>query len=297
MSAESIAALESKIALNGAPVAEVAEEPVVAESEEAPETTEPEAEEAASSEGAESGGEVATEAVAPPKKKPGVHNRIGELTKEKHEARREADYWRAQALARTAGDPATPKPAATASNDGRPTLESFDYDQDKYLDALAEFKAQSVYDRIQNESKQQAEQAKKNEKQKAFLDRAAAFSETHPEFFDEVFGNSALPVSDTMADFIQDSDQGPEIAWHFRNNPAEAQAIYSLAPREAERALARLENRITAGSSANMPPKKPANITSAPAVANRVAAAAPGKKALSEMDIGDHIAAVRGKSR
>lgn len=291
MSAERIAEIEKNIALS-APVAETPTEP---EPVKAPDP-EP-VEEAASSEGAEVETEQSTEGgdePRPPKKKPGVHNRIGELTREKHEAKREADYWRAQALARQ-GQGQESAPQAQKGNTGEPQLEDFDFDNAKYFRALAKYEATQMLTERDAQAKQQAEQVKQQATQKAFMERAAAFAEHTPEFFDEVFGNSSLPVSDTMAAFIQESEQGPELAWHLRNNPDEARAIFDMDARAADRAMVRIENKLTAESVTAIPERQPANITRAPAVASRVAAAAPGKKAVGDMSVDDHLAAVRAK--
>ena len=68
-----------------------------------------------------------------PKKSKKIQKRIDEITKARREAERERDFWRLQAEQRAA--------AETQQSVGqKPTLEQFDYDQEQYLEALADYK-------------------------------------------------------------------------------------------------------------------------------------------------------------
>lgn len=287
MGAETIEAVEQRIASQDAREAEATPEVPAVEQEES----------AASVDGAETRGEGAesqseggetAEDKAKPHKKPGVHNRIGELTREKHEARREAEYWREQALKMQ-------PPAKEAQGAETPlTLEAFEYDQEKYLAALAEKKAQEIFQKAETE-RQQAEARRQQEQVvQSFREKVDAFAEQHEDFADVVFGNPSLPINDVMAAYIQQSDAGPQVAYHLGMHPDEAAKIAGLSPFAAGAALARLEDRITAAPAPEIP-AQPAQITRAPPVAKRVSAAAPGVKPMD--DFADHLAAVRAQVR
>lgn len=228
-----------------------------------------------------------------PKKKPGVHNRIGELTREKYEAKREADEWRAKFLATQQQPPAPPKQDAPQ---GAPTLEQFDYDQDKYVAARIAFEVDQRLNQAKADQQRAEAQRQQQAARDAFNQRAQNFASTHEDFFDVAMGNQALPITEVMAEYITASERGPEVAYHLGQHPAEAQTIAQMPAYLAGAALARLEDRLAAPqATAPTLPAQPAQITRAPPVASRVAAAAPGNDAMNSMQ--DHIAAVRAKQR
>jgi hypothetical protein len=289
MGAESIAEVEQRIASQDA-----------REAEATPDTPEVEQEESAASvndaetpeEGAESEaeeGQQAESGKAKPHKKPGVHNRIGELTREKHEARREAEFWREQALKNK-----QPEAKESQGADVPLTLEAFDYDQEKYLAALAEKKAQEIFQKAETERQQAEAKRQREQAVQSFKEKADAFAAQHEDFADVVYGNPELQINDAMAEYIQQSDAGPQVAYHLGTHPDEAARIAGLSPFAAGAALARLEDRLTA-TSAPQVPAQPAQITRAPPVAQRVSAAAPGVKPMD--DFADHLAAVRAQVR
>jgi hypothetical protein len=300
MGAEAIQEIEKTFASDDARVAEVQPE-VPAGEEEAAASVDDAGTEVESVQGAgaehDEGGEPESGDKPRLRKKPGVHNRIGELTREKYEARREAEQERREKLAiqakldalqsgRTAPD-ATPTGADTPL-----TLEAFDFDQDKYLAALAERKARDMLKQAEDERARAEAQRKQQEADAAFKKKADAFANDHDDFYDVVFGNQALPISDVMAGFIRESEHGPALAYHLGTHIDEATAISNMPAYAAGAALARLEDRLVAPPQT---PSQPAQITRAPPVANRVAAAAPGVKSMESM--ADHIAAVREKAR
>jgi len=299
MGAEAIEAIEKNFASDDARVAEtVSDEPT--EREEAAASVDDAAGDAGheegSDEGHDEGGEPDSDAKAKPRKKPGVHNRIGELTREKYEAKREAEQERrekealkAQLLALTGQQNATHQP--TQGADSPLTLEAFDFDQEKFLAALAERKAQEIFRKTEEERTKADAQRKQQETEAEFKKRADAFANDHDDFYDVVFGNQALPISETMAEVIKASENGPALAYHLGQHPDEAATIAQMPPYAAGAALARLEDRLIAPKT----PSQPAQITRAPPVANRVSAAAPGVKTMEDM--ADHIAAVREKAR
>lgn len=287
MGAESIEAVEQRIASQDARVAEAAPEAPEAEQEESAASVN-DAETTAEGAGEVEEGAEHAESDKPKHKKPGVHNRIGELTREKHEARREAEYWREQALKNQ-------PPAKEAKGADTPlTLEAFDYDQEKFLSALAERKAQEIYQKAEDARRQAEAQRHQQEVRQSFQERADAFAAQHEDFADVVYGNTALPINDVMAEYIQQSDAGPQVAYHLGTHPDEAAKIASLPAFAAGAALARLEDRLAAPP-ANETPAQPAQITRAPPVAKRVSAAAPGIKPMD--DFADHLAAVRAQHR
>lgn len=123
-------------------------------------------------------------------------------------------------------------------------------DDDAYLEArleqLAERKATEKISQIEK----QREQEKSSE---AFLERAEKAGEKYPDF-QEVAGNPNLPINEGMAEFISDSDVGPDVAYYLGKHPSEAAKIANMSPIKAARELARIEAEVS-----SKPPVKTSN--------------------------------------
>jgi hypothetical protein len=245
--------------------------------------------------------ESSTDAIPEPNhsnKKP-AKERISELTKnwrqeqrDRQRANEETDYWRQQAL----GNKSNQQPEAsqpTPSQDSqKKTLESFGYDQDQYLDYLAEKKADSVLLKRDAAEAEKQKQTAGNQRMQSYQERVAKYEAEHPDMdYQTEVTNGNLPISPTMAEFIVESDIGPQLGVYFRDNPDEAKAMYALSPRDADRALVKLSGTFaTPAATESSIPSPPAQITRAPPVPGQVSASTP-RKAGSTMD--EEIAAVR----
>ncbi len=128
-----------------------------------------------------------------------------------------------------------------------PRREDFQNDQ-AYLQAqvlqLAEQKAAELLEKRERER----ETAKQND---SFEERAEKVAEKYPDF-DAVVKNPSLPISDSMAEYIRLSDQGPDVAYHLGKNPGEAARIAQLTPVAAARELARIEGELAAKPKARL---------------------------------------------
>lgn len=62
--------------------------------------------------------------------------------------------------------------------------------------------------------------------------------------FTAVVENPLLPVNEAMAEFIMDSEHGPDVAYFLGKNPAKAAEIARLSPIRAARELSRIEAEI-----------------------------------------------------
>lgn len=182
--------------------------------------------------------QAADEAVEQEKPRNKVQERIDELTREKHESRREAEYWRSKALAETAAKPAEKAEPA----DKRPIVDDFE-DYDSYVEALSDYKANQAVAKAlearEQASKQKAaastweqkvEEAGKKNPDIARILRSDEFDRT--------------VISQPMADAITDSDIGPEIAAHLAKDQAESRRIASLSPVAAMREILKLEAKL-----------------------------------------------------
>lgn len=117
-----------------------------------------------------------------------------------------------------------------------PPVENFD-SVDAYADALATRKAEELL--VQREVERQ-----KMDLLEAYHDREED-ARTKYEDFEQVAYNPKLPISNAMAETIQASDVGPDIAYYLGSNPKEAARIASLnSPILQAKEIGRIEAKI-----------------------------------------------------
>lgn len=158
------------------------------------------------------------------------------------------DHWRELALRFSqqpqASQPAAPEPAKTEPTK---TLADFEYDESKYAEHLRETLRTSLSQEARAAAK--AELAAERERQAAearkagYRTRVNEFAKT-VEDFDEVAGNPRLAISPDMAEVIQESDDGPALAYYLGKNPDVADKIAQLPPKAAARELGKIEARL-----------------------------------------------------
>jgi len=101
------------------------------------------------------------------------------------------------------------------------------------IDHRAELKARDLL--------QQRERQKEAERQQeTFLERAEKVHERYPDF-EAVVKDPTLPINDAMADYIQDSEHGPDVAYYLGKNRAKALEISQMKPMAAAKELVRIE--------------------------------------------------------
>ncbi len=100
----------------------------------------------------------------------------------------------------------------------------------------------------------------------AYHDREEAAREKY-EDFEQVAYNPKLPITDVMAETIQASDIGPDVAYYLGTNPQEATRISRLTPFLQAKEIGKIEAKL-----ADNPPAK--RTTSAPAPITPVTARA-----------------------
>ena len=149
-----------------------------------------------------------------------------------------------------------------------PPIEQFN-SPDEYADALAEKKAEELLAR--------REQAKA---QSAIIESYHDLEEearTKYDDFEQVAYNPKLPITDAMAQTIQSSDVGPDMAYYLGSNPKEAERISRLSPLSQAKELGKIEAKL----SDNPPVKKTSN---APAPIAPITARSSGSPSLDTTD-------------
>ncbi len=195
----------------------------------------------------------ADESSKPKPKGNGIQSRIDELTRLRYDAERDRDYWREMATRQPA--PAKQEAAKPEAQTPRPKLEDFNYDEAAYeaaLDAYYEKKADEIVDRKLTAREQERLKA---ERVKSWKAREAEFIAKTPDYIQLAY---YAPINDAMASVIQESEFGPQIAYHLGKpeNRAEAERIAQLDPVRAAREIGRLE--ATFNKPAPAPAPKPA---------------------------------------
>ncbi len=179
----------------------------------------------------------------PPAEKPkkgGIQKRIGELVREREEAKRREEYWREQAMK---GQPKeTPKPT-----DEKPKVDQFQ-SYEEYLEALADYKAEQKMAAREKQREQETQQERAtqefNELRSTFAERIEQVAEKY-EDFEEVAFSEDVPISDAMVPALLSSEKGPELLYFLGQNPKEAARIARLPAIAAARELGRLEAKLS----------------------------------------------------
>ena len=202
----------------------------------------------------------------------GVQKRIDELTANWRNTERDRDHWRELALQK-----AQEKPAAPSVPQGKPTLEQFEFDQERYIDALAEWKLAEV--RKADEAKRKEDEGKSAaaKRRAAFDERAAKYAADKADY-QTLISDPTLPVSQAMAEAILDADEdGPALLYHLAQNRDEAARIFNLPERQAALALGRIVAKLSAA-----PPVETPQIPTAPKPVPVVKPSAPVERGLSD---------------
>jgi hypothetical protein len=142
---------------------------------------------------------------------------------------------------------ATPD-APQAQTDEAPKREAYKTEED-YALALVDYRAAAKAQQIiQDERRKEAEAKKRAEQQKvieSYQERVAKTAEKYEDYEDVAF-NPELTITDAMAQVIQLSDDGPEIAYFLGKNPDEAKRIAALPAYLAAKELGKLEAKLSA---------------------------------------------------
>lgn len=112
-------------------------------------------------------------------------------------------------------------------------------------DAFTQAQIEHLAEKKAAEKVEARERAKAQEaSNESFAERAEAVKAKHADF-DAVVSNPSLQINEAMAEFIKDSEAGPDLAYFLGTNPERAADIASLSPVKAARELARIEAELS----------------------------------------------------
>jgi len=148
----------------------------------------------------------------------------------------------------------TPKPV-----EGKPTLAQYEFDPEKYAEAMAEFAKTQTTKELQAKANEQASKQYREGLVTRWEDKVDAAQSKYPDWA-EIVGELAPDSSFTAA--IMDCDNADDVAYHLGKNPAEATRIAQLPPLSQVREIGKIEAKLLAEPpKAKTPSKAPAPIT------------------------------------
>lgn len=186
----------------------------------------------------------------------GVGKRLHQLTSER-------DYWKS--LAQQQQPPkqeAVPEPVKT--------LKDFEYDEGKYTAYLFEMARSEAVEAARKEASSWRQQQESQTRRQSFETRLGDFADDHPDFYD---GWETTPISQPMAEAIESSDMGPEVAYYLKNNQDAALKIFHLPPVLAAKEIGRIEAQLSVEKAKAS--QKP--VSKAPAPAPKLEGVEPGR--------------------
>lgn len=194
------------------------------------------------------------------KRKPWFQKRIDEQTRKYHDENRRAarlEESLQQALnviARAQQQQAPPKPEQPPqplpATRPAPTREQFEFDEEKYLNAVVDWRIEQTEAKRAHDSRQ----AEMRRGQETFANdietrRAAALktgAEKYPDFDQVVNAMPANVMNAELAIAVLETDSPADVAYHLGKNPAEAERISKLPPLKKALALGKLEATMSA---------------------------------------------------
>lgn len=158
------------------------------------------------------------------------YSRFNEVYYQKKRAEKELEQLRAQQQAQ--------QPKIDDSN--KPKLADFDYDEEKFNDALLDWKLEQR-DKIASQRQQMAEQEKKftgfRTKQEAYIQKNPGYAQLAHQA-----DAAGIEFNEALANMIMGSEAGVQIHHHLLSNPAKLEQLNRADPMAAMREIVRLES-------------------------------------------------------
>lgn len=168
--------------------------------------------------------------------------RINQLTFEKHELERQKNA-EIEELKRKLDAQTAPQTVQVSEN--KPTRAQFDYDEDAYIEAVADWRAeQKVKAYVETQSKQQ-QQLAEQQAVTVWNEKRSGYAAEHPEYLELTQQRGQAITSKAVAEFITASEVGPRLHHELLDNFAELQRIQTLPDVMVGAALAKLEAELT----------------------------------------------------
>ena len=178
--------------------------------------------------------ESAPEGTEAQPKEDGFQKRINKVTADKYTEKRRADKAEQELEELRAKAPVVQGAA--------PKLEDFDYDQDKYSQALISHQVEQALTTHAATQKEQATQASAQQAQTAFNERIASLGKAD---FEDV-ANAVPQLPNGVADALVQSDNGAELIYHLGTHLDLADKLANMSSPEAMMELGRISANMSA---------------------------------------------------
>lgn len=200
-----------------------------------------------------------------------VQERFDQLTREKYEglSRAERAEYRAQLLEQQLEElrKAPAKPETVAPSNDYPTLESVGWDEEKHRAAVAAWVKNQTSESVKSVLEQERIAREREQSARDWTRKEQAFIEKNPDYVQKVIEagkRGEWVCSPDMAQVIQQSDIGPEIAAYLAENASKSFEIARLPSYLQAREIGRIEERLAVAKTAPPP------VSKAPAPPSRV---------------------------
>lgn len=259
-------------------------------SAEADEASEDDADDSANDEAIDDAGDNKDEKEPKAKRKrPTFQERINELTADKRQAQREAEYWREKAMQGLPQSGAAQAKAEDKDPFAQPPnpndYAGAEYDPE-YIAALTDYRVEiKLREREASRSRfdqQQAERDRIERAQAAFQDRLRE-QEQYASEIEQLANDPAAPVSSALVDLAIASDHGMAVLAHLNRNRAELARISQMPPYAIGYEFSKLEAQIAAKQKLAAA-KQSEPVGSAPSVGTKSPVAARDPRNMSQVE-------------
>jgi hypothetical protein len=192
------------------------------------------------------------------KQNPKLEKRFSEITKQREEARQEAQREREARQALETRLQALERQSAPQQNQAQnveqePQPHQFS-DAFEYAKALTDYR---VEHRLAQEKANQAEAAAQAERQQVisqWTKKVDAAKAELPDFDEMVQSAGDVVIPDHVRDAMMESDVGPKLLYYFAENPDVARSIAAMQPIKALREIGKLEAKLETPKQVEKPP-------------------------------------------
>lgn len=205
-------------------------------------STEAETSETTEAEGAEPNETEAETTPADPaaevlKKENKTQKRIDQITREKHEARADAEYWRKVATGEITPQQAQAQPIQQAQQPaGKPAVEQYETYED-FVEALADWRFEQ-----RETAKQTADRTKTvNE---TYASKVAAAKEQYPDYDEVIESLRDITVANVTIEAIRESEVSAELSYYLGQHIDEARKLQTLSVPAQLKEIGRIEARL-----------------------------------------------------
>jgi hypothetical protein len=168
--------------------------------------------------------------------KPGVQKRIDELTRARHEAERQAAYYKG--LAEAGGSKPAPQPQQAA--EVKPPVRTDFATDDEYIDAMTDFK---VEQKLQQREVQQKRVEVATEKATTWQQKVDAAKAEIPDYDAVLEANGNMAVAPHVSEFLMEHDMGAKLVHFLATNPDVLEKLNGMTPAKAAFEIATLAGK------------------------------------------------------